>query len=966
MKLKFINRLFLLTILSFFATNNAIAQLNGPKGFDFTKQLWTGLRKAQAEEELPKGNAPFQTTKRLKKEDIRTRLVKVGDNDWEIKDGWELTDEETVLLSGKNIFDTTLDTSEWYNATVPGTVLTTLVNQGVYPDPYYGLNNMSIPDSLSTTVWWYRTTFELPLAIKNDNINLLFNGINYAAEIYLNGKKVGTMKGAFKRGEFNITNLLKKNGENVLAIKILPPPNAGIPHEQSMIAGQGLNGGNLSEDGPTFISSIGWDWIPGIRDRNAGIWQDVILRATGKVTIGDPLITSTLNLPDTTQAKISVMVPLKNISDKPIDGKLIAELDGKKIEQSFKLEAKQEKEIELLPTKYKNLIIKKPKLWWPNGYGAQNLYDIDFIVETNGEKSDTKSTRFGIRELSYELMLGNQADSTKFTRVLYTPTRANNDGKPIFDYVNRVMYDKASGNQLPTLRESVDLNKVGGFEILSDDDPVGPFIVFRVNGQRIFVKGGNWGMDDGMKRVSREKLEPYFQLTKNENLNMIRNWTGESTEEDFYALADEYGILIWNDFWMTTDDTVEPQDFVLFEDNARDAVKRFRNHPSIAIWVPRNEGFAPEELGEMLEDMMAKEDPTRHYHGQSRYLNMGTSGPWGHFENPEDYYVNNAKGFNTEMGTFAIPTVETIKKFIPKEDQWPINDVWAYHDLHHTTQNFDGYMKDVERYGKPQSMEQFVKQAHLIDYDAWRAMIEAWNSKMWDNTTGLLLWMSHPAWPSFIWQTYSYDYETPASFFGTKKAAEPVHIQMNLDNDEIIAVNTTLKDVKDAKLSMEYYDLNGKLLLSENKEINVKANGITDIMKAPKPNNLPELYLVRLVLRNKTRPISRNDYWVTNGGQNAYEQMSKIPQVELNIYKGKTDAKGITLVEVENPSENNIATAIKLNAIDSNTGAILLPAFFSDGYFNLLPKERRLIWLNLPDATSTNFDVVATGYNISN
>ena len=134
-------------------------------------------------------------------------------------------------------------------------------------------------------------------------------------------------------------------------------------------------------------------------------------------------------------------------------------------------------------------------------------------------------------------------------------------------------------------------------------------------------------------------------------------------------------MLIWNDFWITTDDTVEPNDFVLFVDNARDTVKRFRNHPSIAIWCPRNEGFAPYELGLMLEDMVAKEDPTRHYHGQSRFLNMGTSGPWGYFKNPADYFLVNAQGLNTELGNYAIPTVPTIKKFLAPEDQWPINDV---------------------------------------------------------------------------------------------------------------------------------------------------------------------------------------------------------------------------------------------------------------------------------------------------
>lgn len=289
-------------------------------------------------------------------------------------------------------------------------------------------------------------------------------------------------------------------------------------------------------------------------------------------------------------------------------------------------------------------------------------------------------------------------------------------------------------------------------------DPVGPFLAIRVNGVRIFCRGGNWGMDDGMKRVSRERIEPYVRLHRDANFNIIRNWTGESTEEVFYSLCDEYGMLVWNDFWITTDDTVEPSDFDLFVKNATDVVRRYRNHPSIAIWCPRNEGFAPEGMSETLTKMVAREDPTRHYHGQSRFLNMGTSGPWGYFKDPSLYYTQNAKGFNTEMGSYAIPTANTIRKFIAPEDQWPINDAWAYHDLHHTTQNFGDFMNAVNRYGKPESMEDFVRKSQFVTYDAWRNMLEAWNSKMWNNTTGLVLWMSHPAWPSMIDRRFPWNF----------------------------------------------------------------------------------------------------------------------------------------------------------------------------------------------------------------
>ncbi|MBS5796901.1 MAG: glycoside hydrolase family 2 [Dysgonomonas mossii] len=915
-------------------------------------QLWTGLKQPQPQSELPKGKAPFQTSERVAKRNIPTALVPVQSGEWIISDGWEMTDGKTAMASNKSIFDPQYSTSAWYNATVPGTVLTTLVNQGVYADPYFGLNNMNIPESLSRTDWWYRCKFTVPKDIDGNQLRLLFNGINYKADIYLNGKSLGDMKGAFIRGEFNITDLVNKNGENILAVHVFPPHNPGIPHEQSMIAGQGLNGGVLSTDGPTFISSIGWDWIPGIRDRNTGIWQDVRLKVGGDIIIGDPLVTTDILLPDTTQAKISIKNIVKNITSKTVNGTLTAKIENINISLPFTLAANEEKEITFTPEQFKELNIKNPRLWWPNGYGRPELYNLDLTVQANNKVSDTKSLKFGIREMSYELMVN---DNSQNKRVLYTPNETVNKGKPVFDYINRVSFTK--DNNLPTIAKDADTS---GLQPLSSDDPVGPFFAIRVNGVRIFCRGGNWGMDDGMKRVSRERLEPYIRLHKDANFNIIRNWTGETTEEDFYALCDEYGMLVWNDFWITTDDTVEPSDFPLFVKNATDAVRRFRNHPSIAVWCPRNEGFAPKQLEESISAMMAKEDPTRHYHGQSRFLNMGTSGPWGYFKDPSKYYTENAKGFNTEMGSYAIPTANTIRKFIAPEDQWPINDVWAYHDLHHTTQNFGDFINAVDRYGKAESMEDFSRKSQFVTYDAWRNMLEAWNSKMWNNTTGLILWMSHPAWPSMIWQTYTYDYETPGSYFGAKKACEPIHIQMNLPENDVMIINTTLNDYKSVTAGLRFIDLQGKELYKKNIKLDAKANSATKCFVSEKGNNLPQLYLARLELKDaKGKVLSINDYWMKNGDEKSYEAINTLPSTTVII---KTiSSKGKTWVEVSNPSKT-LAVAVKLNVVDKNSKEILLPAYFSDGYINLLGGEKRLVELDIPKSI-TNYNIVAEGYN---
>lgn len=916
---------------------------------------WNGLRVQQPLDEMPKGKAPFQVPERKTKIKKTAEFKQLQSNVWELASGWEMIEAYKTREATSPIFDPNMDTKDWYNAVVPGTVLSALVDAGIYPDPYYGLNNLAITDTLCRMDWWYRIAFETPEQTKNKITKILFNGINYMAEVYINNKMLGTIRGAFIRGEFDITPYLKSSGKNVLAVRIIPPFNPGIPHEQSMVSGQGLNGGQLCMDGPTFISSEGWDWVPGIRDRNIGIWQDVRLQTYSKVEIKDPYIITDLPLPDTSKANITLRAEVVNLSKESVTTNLKGAIKGTdlRFEQNVDLKAGESKIVE-----FNNIEFKNPKLWWPNNYGEPNLYNLELTAEANNNFSDRKQVTFGVREFSYELMIAK--DKSDFRRVEMNPIKALEGGKPIFDVVNRVEYkDK---NYLPALAKNADYNRLSE---LDQNDPVGPFLILKVNGVRIFARGGNWGMDDAMKNTSRTKMEPYFKLHRNENFNIVRNWTGESTDETFYTLADEYGMLVWNDFWMTTENSnTDPNDHTLFVENAVDAVKRFRNHASIAIWCPRNEGFAPIELENRLMSVCSDLDQTRMYHGQSRFLNMGDSGPWGYFSDPAYYHEKRAKGFNTEMGNYAIPTANTIRKFIAPEDLWPINDVWAYHDLHHTTQNFKGFMEAVESYGKPTSMEDFVRKAHRVNYDSWRSMVEAWNSKMWDDCTGLILWMSHPAWPSMIWQTYTWDYETPAAFFGAKKASEPLHIQMNPHNARVIVVNASRFDAGALTASLKYYDMNGKLISQiKPQKVDVKRNSKTECFDAPSLN-LTQTYLTRLELMRGKELISVNDYWGhgTSDSQidnSAFDKLDKVTLIGTISKKGNK-----ATITIQNKGKQ-IAVGVKLNLKDNKSKEIILPAYFSDGYFNLLPNESRKIELELPaHYKSQDFCVVAEGYNI--
>ncbi len=354
-----------------------------------------GLQQPQDPSTLPVSLATTQLPDRKPKAAIPALLQQVSETEFILSSGWEMAEAEKVTGAGKSLFNPEFNSSGWYNATVPGTVLTTLVDQGVYPDPYFGLNNLAIPETLSRTEWWYRIPLKLPENCSGKTVWLLFNGINYRADIWLNGQLLGHISGAFIRGKFDATRVINAGGLNILAVHIYPPYNPGIPHEESLKTGAGPNGGQLCLDGPTFISSEGWDWVPAIRDRNIGIWQDVRLRLTDDITIEDPQIITDLPLPDTCSAQITVKAGIKNNSDCVQSVSLIGSIDSLTFSKKIELQPGEYKLIVLSHSEYPQLTLIKPKLWWPNGYGQPALYELQLkAILENGNLSDEKSIRF--------------------------------------------------------------------------------------------------------------------------------------------------------------------------------------------------------------------------------------------------------------------------------------------------------------------------------------------------------------------------------------------------------------------------------------------------------------------------------------------------------------------------------------------------------------------------------------------
>ena len=333
-------------------------------GWAFQKQANIGLTETQDAWLLPRSATAVSVPVAIPVK-AEPSLTAVAPDRWQINNWRMIAAPVMAGRSGATLSVAGVDTTSWYQATVPGTVLTTLVDRGVYPDPYYGLNNMAIPESLARQDYWFRASFDLPTAAAGKRTRMLFGGINYAAEIWVNGKKAGQSAGAFNRVTLAFDAL---PGANIVAVRVRPPPHPGIPHEQSIKGGAGENGGQLAIDGPTFVATEGWDWIPGIRDRNTGLWQHVILEATGDVRILDPQVITDLPLPNIDSADIYITVPVTNDATAARRTTITAKLQGLSLSRTVDLPPGPS-EIRFSPKTDVALRIRNPKLWWPNGYG---------------------------------------------------------------------------------------------------------------------------------------------------------------------------------------------------------------------------------------------------------------------------------------------------------------------------------------------------------------------------------------------------------------------------------------------------------------------------------------------------------------------------------------------------------------------------------------------------------------------
>ena len=810
---------------------------------------------------------------------------------------WKLTRSSFTSSEGSEIASEGFDDNGWLVATVPGTVLSSYVNLGAVPQPNYADNIFHISDSYFFSDFWYRNEFELPEDFMDGKTWLEFDGINWKAEIYLNGKYLGRIDGAFKRGRFDISETAKA-GANALAVRIIKNKNAGSVKEKNE-NDTGRNGGMLGYDNPTFHASIGWDWISTVRGRNIGIWNDVRVVKEGLVSLDSPFVRTELPLPDTTSAVLTPEVLVKNNSEEPLEGVLKGCIGDVTFEKSVALAAGEEKAVVFCAEEYPQLKVSEPKLWWPNGYGEPNLYESSFSFEVDGAESDRVDFNVGIR----------QVDTKEIDEVLH----------------------------------------------------------IYINGRRFIGRGGNWGFSETNLTYRAREYDIAVAYHADMNFNIMRNWVGQTGDMELYQACDRYGIMVWQDFWLANPaDGPDPADNAMFLDNALDFVKRIRQYPSMVIYCGRNEGFPPEEIENGLREITGKWHPDLTYIPSSADGGVSGHGPYralthkGYFT----YHKGNTK-FHSERGMPSVLTYESMLRTFAPEALVPKSLLWGQHDYTLNGAQRASTFNDIIElgYGKAESLKEFADNAQFVNYDGYRGIFESRSI----NRKGLLLWMSHPAWPSMTWQTYDWYFEPNGSYFGCKKGAEPLHVQWNPAENVIEAVNYNGGDQTGLAVKALVMNMDGSVKWSMEKVIDSNEDSTVKCFAVEFPEDLSEVHFIKLCLVKDGKILSDNFYinGKEYGNHQAMKSMAKADvRSDVTMKKGR-DGVWTGTVTLENMSDVP-AVMIRLNVVGKKDGQQILPMFYGDNYFSMMPGEKKAVSLRWYDAdTRGNRPVVkVTGYNL--
>jgi hypothetical protein len=1089
---------------------------------------------------------PFAASPLPEPEADGTQYLRGGN--WKLQRASEV-DADGAVLSGPDY-----DDSLWLAAEVPGTILTSYLEAGAIPDPNYDDWQFQISDTFFTADFWYRDNFEIPASNDGKSIFLNFDSINWKADVYFNGQrlpnsdplKVNSIEGAFVRGRFDVTDYAKPGEVNYLAVKIYKNETPGLITTQGLAEGPLPNGGKLGADNPTMHAAVGWDWMPTIRGRDIGIFEDVFVSYSGGLEIIDPWIETDLDIRQT-----SSYVEVENLSYKTlitspsaleavstpsalqlepyqviVDGNdntqwvssgldnesfviafdeittvgaleilwgvesgygTAAEFDSRH-PASFRVESSLDGENWVNFDAYPGAEIPgwfggPPTIVGPNdgtdsfeGRSGSNIvegphttYEMNFFgfvfpmtdyrftgikflrltllsqnfygggvgrrpamikeIRIHAEDAQTvelsRSRIYSLDDsqanLTFRTEIANSSASSKTATVRgeITPGNVTFSGTVTVPAGQTVPIDISgillSNPQLwwpntygeqPLYTARIEVSDASGasdtqefsFGVREFTYPIdGGLLSIYCNGTRILAKGGNWGMDDALKRDTAEDYDNKVRLHAEENYTMIRNWVGMTNNKAFYEACDKYGILIWDDFWLANPvDGPDPTYPDMFLDNAKDKIKRNRAHAALTLYCGRNESSPPAYIDAGLALLTQEYDGTRTYFPNSAGAPVGSGGGYSVAAMPNNGGTGIKEYFNevpnvtlrSECGIPNVPTLESLMKFLPEEKLWPINESWALHDwTYHMNGPANSYMDAlklysdkgfitpvdtvqgqnpsasdptfiqyksdilnmVEEVGRLYTFEEFMKIADMINYENFKGVYEGITVK---KSNGFLMWMSQSSWPSFMWQTYDYYLDTNAGYFGAKAANQATHAVWDPRDDTVVLSNMTPKTYSDVATEIKVYNLNGNLVYGQTvltetlgpDAYGLVLNDLTDVFEL---STTPLVFIKLTVKDSSGEVLGDNLYWHNYEDYMRYESLSSLPYVGLRTStpdrqtapKTGNELYSITITN----SSATPALMIRVKTTNGDNGEQILPAFYSDNYISLMPGESKTI-----------------------
>jgi len=400
--------------------------------------------------------------------------------------------------------------------------------------------------------------------------------------------------------------------------------------------------------------------------------------------------------------------------------------------------------------------------------------------------------------------------------------------------------------------------------------------------------------------------------------------------------------------------------------NAYDVVKRIRNHPSIAIYVGRNEGNPPEVIDTALHVMVLKIHPGLHYIPNSSMGVVSGGGPYSALPVRDYFLLYGYNKLHSERGMPNVMTYESLKETLPDSALWPQNSLWGMHDYClQGAQRAATFNQIIEKgFGPSKDAKQFTELAQWVNYNGYRGMFEGRSLYR----KGLLLWMSHPAWPSMVWQTYDYYLEPTAAYFGCKKASEPIHIQWNPVFDSVEVVNYNARNRTRLTASARIFNMDGSVQWEKETNLSCKEDFTVGCFKLEFPKTLSAVHFIKLTLTENGKVISDNFYWrgIEDGN---FQALKELPEVKIeNISEVARSGENWIITTTLNNTTMTPVLMIRLKVVGKNSDKRILPVFYSDNYVSLMPGEKKVITMKLKDENTRGEKpwVDISGYNLQN